>query len=147
MPYKDKQKTNEYMRQWRKKHPGYTSKYVIAWKKKHPGYDVPYIIAWQKNNPDKHKAIRRKYRKKVEAELKNNPIALLKYKARKTLRNAVASGKIKRLPCETCFEVKVEGHHEDYNRPLEVRWLCILHHNQAHGNCLSLSPASSEENN
>lgn len=55
-----------------------------------------------------------------------------KKKARVTLINAVVQGKIKRLPCAICGEKKVQGHHYDYNKPLEVIWLCIKHHKALH---------------
>lgn len=45
---------------------------------------------------------------------------------------AVKMGRIKKDPCEICGEIKVDGHHDDYSKPLEVRWLCRLHHNQLH---------------
>ncbi len=37
-----------------------------------------------------------------------------------------------RQPCEVCGDPKTDGHHEDYSRPLEVRWLCRLCHARAH---------------
>lgn len=41
-------------------------------------------------------------------------------------------GKLKREPCQECG-ARAEMHHEDYDRPLEVTWLCrecrlALHH-------------------
>ena|SRR3974390_334391 len=56
-----------------------------------------------------------------------NPAA---YRARYTLRNAVRDGRIKKKPCEVCRNIRSEGHHEDYSKPLEVRWLCSLHHHR-----------------
>jgi len=55
-----------------------------------------------------------------------------KKNARVRLKYAVDTGKLKRLPCEVCGEVKSEGHHEDYTLPLEVRWLCKKHHIAEH---------------
>lgn len=55
--------------------------------------------------------------------------------ARKMLRNAVARGKIIRpLNCERCrrSDYKIQGHHEDYSKPLDVQWLCTLCHNYVH---------------
>jgi hypothetical protein len=55
-----------------------------------------------------------------------------KYFAREKFRDAVKRGKIKRQPCETCGESKSHGHHEDYSKPLEVKWLCHKHHAALH---------------
>ena len=45
-----------------------------------------------------------------------------------TVNNAVRDGRLKKQPCEVCGAVKVEAHHDDYTKPLEVRWLCNKHH-------------------
>lgn len=45
---------------------------------------------------------------------------------------AVASGKIKKEPCSVCGELKAQGHHEDYFKPLDVVWLCQVHHTERH---------------
>ena len=42
-------------------------------------------------------------------------------------------GNITRKPCEVCGDVKAEAHHDDYSKPLDVRWLCFTHHREAHG--------------
>lgn len=55
-----------------------------------------------------------------------------KNKARYTLRNAVTSGKVIKLPCVVCGNPKSEGHHKDYTKPLEVIWYCSKHHGEAH---------------
>lgn len=43
-------------------------------------------------------------------------------------RKAVKDGAIKRLPCEVCGAEKVEMHHENYHKPLDVVFLCRPHH-------------------
>jgi hypothetical protein len=37
-------------------------------------------------------------------------------------------------PCEVCEDLKVEAHHDDYNQPYNVRWLCFKHHREHHKN-------------
>lgn len=49
------------------------------------------------------------------------------------LGNAVKYKKIVKQPCTVCGELKVEAHHDDYSKPLDVVWLCVKHHNQTHG--------------
>jgi hypothetical protein len=53
-----------------------------------------------------------------------------KVEARKILAYHVKQGYIKRLPCEICNEKKVQAHHENYSKPLEIRWLCRKHHRE-----------------
>lgn len=40
--------------------------------------------------------------------------------------------KLKSSPCEVCGCVSSQAHHEDYNKPLEVVWLCQKHHSGVH---------------
>lgn len=47
--------------------------------------------------------------------------------------NAIRDGRLVRGPCEECGASKVEAHHDDYLRPLDVRWLCRRHHLAIHG--------------
>jgi len=49
-------------------------------------------------------------------------------------RNAIRDGKLKKESCEVCGSKKVEAHHDDYSKPLEVRWLCKKHHMEHHRN-------------
>lgn len=52
--------------------------------------------------------------------------------ARQRLNNAVKTGTLKRGKCAMCSSMKTEGHHEDYNKPLVVVWLCRKHHDKTH---------------
>ena len=47
--------------------------------------------------------------------------------ARHAVRHAVKVGKLIQEPCY-CGETKVEAHHSDYSKPLDVIWVCKKHH-------------------
>ncbi len=57
----------------------------------------------------------------------------LRLKARDAVIHAIRDGRLLRQPCEVCGAENVEGHHDDYAKPLDVRWLCFEHHRIAHG--------------
>lgn len=38
---------------------------------------------------------------------------------------AVDSGAVQRQPCEKCGSPHTEAHHDDYSKPLDVRWLYL----------------------
>lgn len=59
---------------------------------------------WRKKNPEKDYAYHR-----VFINLRN--------------------GNLKKSPCEVCGTNEwVEAHHTDYSKPLDVQWLCKIHH-------------------
>jgi len=45
---------------------------------------------------------------------------------------AVRIGSLVRKPCEICGEGRSVAHHDDYDKPLDVRWLCDSHHRYWH---------------
>jgi hypothetical protein len=55
----------------------------------------------------------------------------VKIEARVMASMAQAVGILKEQPCEVCG-AKAEKHHDDYLKPLEVRWLCREHHLEHH---------------
>lgn len=72
------------------------------------------------------------YKKTTEESRKYNEKYPEKYKAKLITGNAIKYGKLIKQPCEICGEIKVQAHHDDYSKPLEVRWLCVKHHNEYH---------------
>lgn len=56
----------------------------------------------------------------------------LRFRCKSQVFQAVKSGALIKKPCEVCGNPKSEGHHEDYDKPLDVKWLCRLHHAEAH---------------
>lgn len=60
-----------------------------------------------------------------------------KWKARDKVYREVKKGNLIKLPCEVCSDKKAQAHHEDYSKPLDIKWLCFKHHFQLHKNKLS----------
>lgn len=56
-----------------------------------------------------------------------------KYAAQTAVSNAIRDGRLVRQPCEVCGATRhIHGHHDDYSKPLDVRWLCPVHHAARH---------------
>ena len=46
--------------------------------------------------------------------------------------NALRAGRLVREPCLFCDATPAQAHHHDYDRPLDVTWLCPGHHALIH---------------
>ena len=63
----------------------------------------------------------------------------LKYIAHYTAKNGVRDGKISRKDCFYCGDPKTQAHHDDYSKPLDVRWVCFkCHREKEHGQVVSV---------
>lgn len=60
--------------------------------------------------------------------------------AHHTVNNAIRDGRLTRQPCEVCGAKRAQAHHDDYSKPLDVRWLCTTHHAEWHKNNVPLCP-------
>lgn len=82
------------------------------------------VKQWETRN----KHVRRQYYHSIKER------DALKLKARRAVAYAVKMGKLKKpSECECCgSEKRLEGHHIDYNQPLEVEWLCRKCHMLLH---------------
>jgi hypothetical protein len=79
-------------------------------------------IRWAKNNKEKiYKSVLR-YREQ-------NP---KKYIAHGKVAYEIRVGNLHQEPCEICGGVDSVAHHDDYDKPLNIRWLCDFHHKQWH---------------
>ena len=113
--------------EWRKKHPGYMTNYY----RQHPEKQLA------NRNPEKYKEILKKWRKDNpdywNEIRKNNEVEHKKMVARSALNNAINYGKIQRQFCEI-IDCKLigEAHHDDHNKPFDVKWLCKAHHEEYH---------------
>jgi hypothetical protein len=92
------------------------------------------------NNRDKHIESRKKYynseKGKITALRNYNKMRLKfpeKTRARRILNKEIDKGNLfKRNSCEICHNSPTHGHHEDYNKPLEIIWLCQRCHYLLH---------------
>lgn len=87
-----------------------------------------YSKNWRERNYDKWIGSQKEYQKKY---IENNKEVA---NAHTKTHNAIARGVIAKQACEICGAEEAEAHHNDYNKPLEVRWLCKRHHAEWHRN-------------
>lgn len=86
---------------------------------------------------EEYREMRRRYRKTPEgraAYLKYRHEHPVKFAAHKAVQAAVKDGSLVRPDhCEQCGDGgMIDSHHDDYARPLEVRWLCRWCHQAWH---------------
>jgi len=75
-----------------------------AYRRSHPEVVARIGQAWSKRNPEKRRA-------------------------HSAVARAIRSGRLVRGCCEVCGATeRIQAHHDDYSKPLEVRWLCPAHH-------------------
>lgn len=117
--------------------------------------NVNRVRAWRAANPDRTKMYQREYYKKNQKHIysrhcdwrNRNPSLVStqtneyrtkhpgKWSAVIELNNAVRDGIIyKPTKCQLCGigDVRIHGHHEDYNKPLDVLWVCPKCHASIH---------------
>lgn len=94
-----------------------------------PEHYAAYDLA-RFSNPLRKQQIRKSRPKSKARWNVENPEKLSAHQA---LYYAISTGKVKRQPCERCGStVHVHGHHENYDFPLDVIWLCVKHHRIRH---------------
>lgn len=55
-----------------------------------------------------------------------------KVNAHRVVEKAIKNNLLKRQPCVICGKETTHGHHDNYDRPLDVVWLCPKHHGERH---------------
>lgn len=132
MPYKDKHnpKLLAYQREYQKRFRK-TAKYkkwLHEYLKKNAKRIRLSIKQWQKTK--KGKLSRNRYQTTLRYvkgdSIRNRDLIY------KQVKRAVECGKLVKGLCEVCKDDKVHAHHEDYSKPLQVRWLCARHHRYTH---------------
>lgn len=73
------------------------------YRRRHPDRNRASQKRWQRANPEKRRAYKR-------------------------VREALEKGLLEKRPCNVCGSKRVQAHHDDYSKSLEVEWLCSEHH-------------------
>lgn len=95
---------------------------------------------YAEHNRDKVKEYQKEYRKKNREKLNKYSSEMRSKRKQKYgeahhfVSHALANSKIEKKPCDVCGAEDAEAHHDDYNKPLEVRWLCRACHAEWHKN-------------
>lgn len=131
-----------YMRDWHKRNPDKAAVASRLYRKRHPNkarlskrnyrerhrehnrtWGRLYMRRWRKLNAAKYLANRRRW-------LELYPAAASAHSA---LHYAIKQGRVVPQTCQVagCAE-RGEAHHDDYSKPLDVRWLCASHHKRHH---------------
>jgi hypothetical protein len=106
------------------------------------------VRKWQNKNKNILNEYQRVRRQKIRAKLSNYKDNPLKVEAVKKLNYAVFKGEIQRGSCcQICGDVTdaIQGHHYDYNKPLEVIWLCTACHGYLHRISAPRTPVQPKE--
>ena len=110
----------------------YARKYMKEYckTKKSQEYRRKYAKKWFAENKDRRKIFTDEIRLKWRQE---HPDGV---KAHHIVREAIRKGELKKpTNCQTCNkgnDFRLEGHHDDYSKPLEVLWLCRSCHRYRH---------------
>lgn len=134
MTPEDKEKERQRHREYRQKHAEEIKKQKHLYYMAHKSEHREAGRKWRKRNRARLAAKSKIYRllnpgKVIEtrrlAEERTGGASFKVYHALKT-------GRLVRQKCEVCGATKTEAHHDDYNEPLKVRWLCRKHHEEWH---------------
>lgn len=122
---------------------GHVNKCIDCNKKdvhEHRAKNIDRINAYDKKRYYEHGArLSEKYLKsheRKESHKKANEKWSIKYPYKKKCASMVATalgnGSLIKEPCIICSNKNSHGHHYDYNKPLDVVWLCNKHHKELH---------------
>ncbi len=116
----------EYMRKWRAENPDRNKAIKAKWDKAHP----EMIRKWKLDSYHRtYSKNRAKVIKRSSDYKKAHPGMA---KAHNAINNEIRAGRLTRQPCVECGNPKSHAHHQDYSKPLDVMWLCCVHHKAKH---------------
>lgn len=109
-----------------------------------PGAQNAASEKWRLGNPEKWLEAKRAYyqrnKERLQAERRERGrLNKTKELARAAVGHALQRGELTRGECEVGIDCrgKIQAHHDDYSKPLDVRWLCHHHHAELHARAKS----------
>lgn len=125
-----------------------STKYQAEYRLKNKQVINKAIALCKEKNPEKYRNIYKKLAEKNKEKVKASMDKwLIKNKKQRfanvTLCNAVRDGRIEKPSnCSMCgvIDEKLHGHHDDYNKPLDVRWVCVKCHHEIHKSLKLIRP-------
>lgn len=121
-PEKFREKSREYRKNNKEKVSSSWKKYYSEHKEELSECRKEYYKKYRLLHQEEHRLESVEHRRKFPNECK----------ARSIVNHSIRDGKIVRGLCEVCGANNAHAHHDDYNKPLEVRWLCPKHHMEWH---------------
>lgn len=115
-----------YQREWRRRNPGKVKAAKQKWGKTRDRAGDPQAARYN------HEYGQRNITRILQRQKQSREQDPRKERARDKARKALRSGKLIRQPCEVCGSERVNAHHEDYDKPMDITWLCPKHHRQRH---------------
>ena len=102
---------------------------ILEWQKSYNAARLADPLRRAKKLEQDRISRKRNYAKRKAYDENREP---LKQRARSIIRNRIYRGSMTRQPCEVCGAPLSHAHHDDYSKPLDVRWLCPQHHKEVH---------------
>jgi hypothetical protein len=127
----------EHQARYRKRHPERVKAIDKAYRERHR----EQVAAREKAYKERHREQIAAYKKAYKASARGKDVDRRyeerhrdKHLARRAIDNAVQNGRIiKPDRCSECgAKCLPHGHHDDYTKPLDVRWLCARCHVEVH---------------
>jgi rubrerythrin len=140
MPYKNPERAKQHRKDYYKANREEAKRYLAEWREKNKDRrnetDRKRNFERLRTDPEyrerrrlhSRESYQRHKQKRLELAAKHRNE---KAKARRRLRTAINNGTIRRsFVCEKCgfFSLRIQAHHPDYSKPLEVVWLCPFCH-------------------
>ena len=123
--YTDSPKGKRKVKEWVEANRQHLSEYHVKWARKNAVKANAFVAKWRKENPEKYNAQCKKYR---DANRE-------KFAAYRKFKRALKAGILHRPDkCQRCGKkCKPDAHHHNgYDKPLDVLWLCRQCHVDSH---------------